>query len=130
MIRSCAVLFLISSVSGLAHAEGLRAVRPLPGYVCMQLALTPDQLTSSKVGVPIRKAPSRSAPIAGYAANNVIVQDPPRTEAGFLRVLDPNGDEGWIEAGYLRPWSNPYAPGARCVPSIMSNGKPGFGSGR
>lgn len=113
---------------GAAHAEALRAVRPLPGYACMQLALTPEQLTDPKVGVPVREAPSRAAPIVGFAANTVIVQDPPQPEAGFLQVLRPTGEVGWIEAGYLRPWSNPFAPSARCSPAIMSNGKPGFGA--
>jgi len=122
-------IFLVGLVSGLAHAEGLHAVHALPGYVCMQLALTPVQILDPKVGVPVREAPSRSATIAGYAATTVIVQDPPRSKEGFLQVLRPNGEPGWIEAGYLRPWANPYAPDARCVPSVMSNGKPGFGSG-
>lgn len=121
--------FLVASISGTAHSEGLHAVRPLPGYTCMQLALTPAQLTDPKVGVPVREAPSRSATIAGYAATTVIVQSPPQPQEGFLKVLRPSGDPGWIEAGYLRPWNNPYAPNARCVPSMMSNGKPGFGSG-
>lgn len=117
------------SVSGIAHAEQLHAVRPLPGYVCMQLALTPAQLTDPKVGVPVREAPSRSGAIAGYAATTVIVQNPPQPQDGFVKVLRPSGEPGWIEASYLRPWRNPYAPDARCVPSMMSNGKPGFGSG-
>lgn len=122
--------FLIATwVPGTVRAEGLHAIRPLPGYVCMQLALTSAQLLDPKVGVPVRENPSRTAPIAGYAATTVIVQSPPQPQEGFLKVLRPSGDPGWIEAGYLKPWSNPYAPNARCVPSMMSNGKPGFGSG-
>ena len=120
---------LVASISGTAHSEGLHAVHPLPGYTCMQLALTPSQLTDPKIGVPVRETPSRSATIAGYAATTVIVQYPLQPQEGFLKVLRPNGEPGWIEAGYLRPWNNPYAPNARCVPSMMSNGKPGFGSG-
>ena len=126
-------LLMISLVSVLpsaaSHAQGLHAVRPLPGYICMQLVLTPQQLTDPNSGVPVRLSPSRSAPSAGFAATNVIVEDPPRATAGFLRVLRPNGEYGWIEARQLQPWSNPSAPAARCVPSVMSNGKPGFGSG-
>lgn len=118
-------LVLLSGIS--AHAQGLQAVRPLPGYVCMQLALSPEQLTDPKVGVPIRAAPSRSAPVAAYAANTMIVVSPQEPTSGYLRVLRVNGEMGWIEAGYLRPWKNPYVPSARCVPSIMSDGKPGFG---
>lgn len=122
-------ILLAASVPVLAQAEGLHAVHPIPGYVCMQLALTSAQIVDPKIGVPVREAPSRSATIAGYAATTVIVQSPPQAKDGFLQVLRPDGELGWIEAGYLRPWTNPYAPNARCVPSLMSNGKPGFGSG-
>ena len=123
------IAFVSVFPAAMSHAQGLHAVRPMPGYVCMQLALTPQQLTDPNSGVPVRLAPARSAPSVGFAATNVIVEDPQRATAGFLRVLRPNGEDGWIEAGQLRPWSNPSAPAARCVPSLMSNGKPGFGSG-
>lgn len=124
------VAFGVVLACGAAHADALRAVRPLPGYACMQLALTPEQLTDPKVGVPVRGAPSRDAPIVGFAANTVIAQNPPQPKAGFLQVLRPNGEVGWIEAGYLRPWGNPFAPNSRCSPAIMSDGKPGFGAVR
>lgn len=127
MRRLPATLFMTALACGSAHAESLRAVRPLPGYTCMQLTLSAAQLTDPKIGVPIHDAPSRSAPTASYAANVVIVQDPPQPTAGFLKVLRPTGQEGWIEAGYLHPWSSVYDPTAKCVPSLMSNGKPGFG---
>lgn len=128
-MRTLYAILLATLVPGPVQSEGLRAVHPLPGYVCMQLTLTPAQIVDPKVGVPVREAPSRSATIAGYAATTVIVQSPPQARNGFLQVLRPDGELGWIEAGYLRPWTNPYAPNARCVPSMMSNGKPGFGSG-
>lgn len=122
------VLF-IALLAGLsAHAESLHAIRSLPGYVCMQLALTPSQLTDPKIGVPVRDSPSSTAQIVGYAANTVIVQEQPQLTAGFRKVLQATGDAGWIEAGYLRPWSNPFAPTSKCSPAIMSDGKPGFGA--
>ena len=115
-------------VCSATHAQGLTAVRPLPGYVCMQLAISPEASVDPQVGVPILDAPSRSAATVSYAASVLIVQDPPQPLSGFRRVLLPSGGGGWIDARYLRPWSNPYAPTSRCVPSMMSNGKPGFGS--
>ncbi len=113
---------------GVAHAQGLTAVRPLPGYVCMQLAVSPEASVDPKVGVPILDAPSRSAAIVSYAASVVIVQDLTQSSGSFRRVLRPSGKEGWIDARYLRPWSNPYVSTARCVPSVMSDGKPGTSS--
>ncbi len=126
-MRCYSGVFFIVLLAGLSvHAESLHAIRPLPGYVCMQLALTPSQLTDPKIGVPVRDSPTRTAKIVGYAANTVIVQE--QLTAGFRRVLQPTGDAGWIEAGYLRPWSNPFAPTSKCSPAIMSDGKPGFGA--
>ena len=113
---------------GAAHAQGLKAVRSLPGYVCMQLAISPEQSLDPNLGVPILDAPSRSATVVNYAASIVLATEPPRASNGFRQVLRFNGQVGWIEARYLRPWANPYAPTARCVPSLMSDGSPGFGS--
>ncbi len=121
-------LALLMNASG--WAESLHAVRPLPGYVCMQLALTPAQLTDPKVGVPVREAPNNAAKVVGYAANTVIAETKPHLTAGFRQVLRADGETGWIDAKYLRPWSNPFAPTARCSPAIMSDGKPGFGTVR
>ena len=123
-----ATLFFLSSFR-VSYGQGIHAVSPLPGYVCMQLTLTPAQLTDPKVGAPVREAPSRSSRIVAYAANTMIVQWPQEPTDGFLKVVWPGGQGGWMEAGYLRPWKNPFVPSDRCVPSIMSNGKPGFGSG-
>lgn len=130
MLRLSISAVLAMSVSGTVLAQGLHAVRPLPGHVCMQLALAPADLIDPKVGIPVREMPSSTAHVVGYAANTMIVQVPQQPTAGFLKVLWPGGESGWMEAAYLRPWSNPFAPNARCVPSVMSDGKPGFGSAR
>lgn len=128
MRQLSAMVFSVSLACGAAHAQGLTAVRPLPGYVCMQLAITPEQSVDPKVGVPILNAPSPSAAVVNFAASVVLVRDPPHNSGGFLQVLRFNWQVGWIDARYLRPWSNPYAPAARCVPSVLSNGNPGFGT--
>ena len=125
--RLAATILAVSACNSV-QAQDLTAVRPLRGYACMQLAITPEQSVDPKVGVPVRDAPSRSASIVSYAASTMIVQEPPQPIGGFLRVLRFTGQEGWIEAHYLRPWVNKFVPTARCVPSIMSNGRPGFGS--
>lgn len=120
------IFTVILMVSKITCAQDIHAVQALPGYVCMELSLTSDQYTDPKIGVPVREMPSRTAPIASYAATIVIVRAPQQPTAGFLEMLRPNGLGGWIEAAYLRPWHNPYSPSAQCMPSMMSNGKPGF----
>jgi len=94
----------------------------------MQLALTPAQLTDPKVGVPVRNAPDITAKVVGYAANTVIAENQSRLTAGFRQVLRADGETGWVDAKYLRPWSNPFAQTSKCSPAIMSDGKPGFGT--
>jgi len=89
--------------------------------------VSPKDAMDPKVGVPILQAPSASARIVSDAATNVIVEAPQQPTAGFLRVVRPTGEKGWIEAGYLRPWHDPYTPMAKCYPAMMSDGKPGFG---
>lgn len=113
-----------------AYAQSLQVGRPLPGYICMELALTPEQFKDPNVAIPIRPTPSLSVPAVSYASTTVIVQGLQQPTGGFLRVLRLNGQEGWIEARYLRTWRNPDAPSARCTPAIMSDGKPGFSVGR
>lgn len=127
MRLSHAAILLAVVVNGAAHAESRHAVRPLGGAVCMQLAISSEDTLNPKVGVPILEAPSASARIVSYAATNVIVDAPQQPIAGFLRVVRPTGEKGWIKAGYLRPWHDPYAPTAECYPAMMSDGKPGFG---
>ena len=112
---------------GVANAEGVHAVRPLPGYTCMQLA-APSGRGTGTGEIPIRDAPSLSARIVSYAANTMIVEASQPPVSGFLRVLRFTGEQGWIQLNQLRPWSNPYAPNSKCTPSVMSDGKPGFGS--
>jgi hypothetical protein len=127
MRLSYAAVLLALVVNGTAHAESRHAVRPLGGAVCMQLAISPKDAMDPKVGVPILETPSASARIVSYAATNVIVEAPQQPTAGFLRVVRPTGEKGWMEAKYLRPWHDPYTPAAACYPAMMSDGKPGFG---
>lgn len=127
MHRLCTAVILGTCLFRTAHATGLTDVSPIPGYSCAQLALTAEQVTDPKVGIPIRDTPSRQAPAVSFASSIVLVQEPAQTTDGFVRVLRLTGQPGWIEAKWLRPWHNQYDPTAKCVPSMMSNGKPGFG---
>jgi len=127
MHRLCTAVILGAYLFRTAHAAYLTDVRPIPGYACAQLALTAEQVTDPKVGIPIRDTPSHQAPAVGFASSVVLVQDPAQPADGFVRVLRLTGQTGWIEAKWLRPWYNQYDPTAKCVPSMMSNGKPGFG---
>ena len=73
------------------------------------------------------RQPSASSPKVGNAAAVVIATSPLNVVHGFGEVLFPNGRQGWIEAKMLRPYANASNPNAHCTPSLMSNGRPGFG---
>ncbi len=126
-MRQIFLAAILVTLAGLeASAQGLQAVRPLPGYTCMQVANPPAPTLDPTQGVPVRNIPSLSAPVASWAPSVVLVTFPLETRAGFLQALFADKHTGWILASDLKPWSNPYNLRRRCVPSIMSNGTVGF----
>ena len=122
------VALLAIALPGVAtRAQGLKAVRPLPGYACMVLNLTQQQMLDDTLHVPVYAEPSPSSSKVGDAAAVVIATSPLNVVRGFGEVLFPDGRQGWVEAKMLRPYSSASSPGAHCTPSLMSNGRPGFG---
>ena len=95
----------------------------------MQLNVSDAALISPQTEIPIFDVPSATGRKVALAANIMIVENQPAV-SGFRKVLRLNGETGWMDARYLRPWADKTSPGSTCVPSIMSNGKPGFGSSR
>ena len=111
-------------------AQGVRAVTPLQGYSCMSLNLTEEEMMHESSSPVIRQQPSPSAAPIGRAASKVIAVDPVRAQNGYIAVLTLDGKSGWVEANKVKPYRSVSNPNARCVPSMMSNGQPGFGSQR
>jgi hypothetical protein len=109
-----------------AAAQGLHAVKPLTGWACMKLNLSEKQSLDPSVHVPVRDTPDANAPAAGWAAMTVAVRSPTHDVNGFQEMLFPNGKHVWIASKDLTQWSSLADPTARCVPSMLSNGKPGF----
>jgi len=113
-------------LSDSANAERLYAIRPLSGYACMSLNLTEQQLGDNSVIVPILSKPSSTAQRVGEASSIIIAVSPLREVNGYVEVLRLDGGSGWIAGQYVKPWRNPGNSGRSCVPSLMSNGTPGF----
>ena len=117
------ILFSASAISP-AQAQGVRAVRPLDGYMCKKLNITErEAMSANGGGVSIRTAPSASAPPAALAPSVLLARSPLHVVNGFVEVMRLNGQLGWIEESRVKP----FDPTERCVPSIMSNGRPGIG---
>ena len=121
-----ALLVSTMLISAPAQAQGPRVQQHLSGYACMGLNLTEDQLRDFSVLPPIYAAPSSSAARIGVASATVIVKDPPQITDGFEAVMHMDGRPGWVRASVLVPWTNASDPRTRCLPSMMSNGRPGF----
>jgi len=122
------VLGAVCALAPVAHAQGLRAVRPLPGYACMNLAV-PEKLLEDRgwAGVPILAEPRSHAQQTAVATPTVIAKAPAVIVNGYAEVMRLTGETGWIEADKLKPFSSASDPYARCTPSLMSNGRMGFG---
>ena len=121
-----ALLMSAAPILGGAQAQGLRVQQHLSGYICMGLNLSEDQLRNFSSLPSIYSAPSASAARIGVASATVMVKTPPQVTNGFEAVLHLNGTPGWIKADLLVPWRNASNPQIRCIPSMMSNGHPGF----
>lgn len=122
-----AVLLATAVAAPMARAQGLQAVRPLPGYACMVLNLTQQQMLDDSLHVPVYAEPNPSSARVGDASAVVIATAPLHVVRGFGEVLFPDGRQGWVETRMLRPYSSASDPSARCTPSLMSNGRPGLG---
>jgi hypothetical protein len=117
-------ILLVPFTMTLAHAQGLQAVRPVPGYECMALNLSQQQMMTETV--PILAQPSSGAQKIGIASATVIAAEAPPVD-GYRKVLRLDGKPGWVSTQFLKPWVNPGGSGQKCVPSVMSNGRLGFG---
>jgi hypothetical protein len=121
-----AILFVCLASQG-GHAQGPTAVKQIPGYTCMRLKVTHEQVQDRLFSVPIFSSPSIASPKLGQAGAIQIVKEPVVLSHPFQEVLFPDGRPGWIESKWLGPYATAQFPEAHCTPYIMSNGKPGFG---
>ena len=118
--------FMSAASSGQTFAQGRTAVRPLDGFSCMSLNLTPAQVRDYSLVVPIYAEPTASSRKIGEASAIIIVRSPYEVRGGFQKVLFFNGEMGWLETKWLSPFPTKESPKARCTPMLMSDGKPGF----
>ena len=118
---------ILALYAGQVWSQGLTASRPIPGYSCMRLNLSHDQITNRQLNVPVFEKPSSSSSRVGQASATVIVRSPLNIQNGFAEMMFLDGRQAWIAKDMLMPYATAAAPNARCTPSIMSDGKPGFG---
>ena len=117
-------LFAVLSAFAPALAAPMVATRPLDGYVCKRLNLSPASMRDPTTpDVLILQEPRLGAPRSSIASAMVLVSDPPVLQNGYVQVMQLTGKPGWIKADMVVP----LPPDVLCSPSIMSNGKPGFG---
>ena len=118
-----------SGVPG-TQAAGVEAVAPINGYACMQLARDAAHLTDAPSVPHMLSAPSPDATSLGAAPYVVIARAPERVVNGYAETLWMGSTRdrpvtGWVSAGVLLPFHSSTAPGARCTPTWLSNGRAG-----
>jgi hypothetical protein len=117
-------LIAAGALASSVRAEPVYAVRPIDGYVCMKLNVTEAEVLNPRgTGIFILTAPRPDAAHGTAAASVVLVRDPQNRVDGYLEVLQLTGQTGWIAADKVRPFDKI----TRCVPSLLSNGRIGFG---
>ena len=92
----------------------------------MNLNVTEGELKSPNLDVPVLSSPSRSAARIGTDQGIMIAKAPLHVDNGYAEVLWFNGRPGWIAANMLSPYHSQANPNAKCVPSLLSDGRPGF----
>ena len=113
-----------------SFAQGVQAVAPIDGYACMQLARDAAHLMDASSVTPMLSAPLADASSLGAAPYVVIARAPERVVNGYAETLWLGSTRdhpvtGWVSAGVLLPYRSNTAPGARCTPTWMSNGRAG-----
>ena len=128
MKMSFAALAVSCALAPVSHAEPVHAVRPLQGYVCMNLNLSDAQMRDpSAARVPIMTAPRSDSSVGTLATPIVFAKAPEHVVDGYAEVLQLNGKPGWIKADMILPYHSVSDPYARCTPSLLSNGRIGTG---
>ena len=127
--RAARIGFLIGlPIVGTVPGPAAVQAKPLPGYRCMMLNLSEQQSMDPSKRVPVRGAPSMSAPTVGWAGAVVVVREPVTSVNGFVQMLFPDGRQVWIASDMLRPYHSLGDPNAKCIPEILPNGRIGFGA--
>jgi len=126
-------LRILISLSGLAclgtpSASNAAATtaRDIPGYRCMALNLDAHQMMDPSVEIPVLSQPSSTASPIGFASSTVAAKDPPTATNGFIEVLFPSGQKGWVLQSDLKAWRAAVGTSAHCKPVWLSNGRVSF----
>ncbi len=110
--------------------NGFTVGKVIPGYNCLLVKLPPEaeEKRSFKMFPKVFAAPTEASRQVGIAMGTVYVTSPINTVDGFIEILRPNGDRGWIEAKDTKPFTYPIysdIPG-RCTISMSARGGIGF----
>lgn len=119
------VVVCVVSLSNTAKSQGLAAVKPIEGFVCMSLNRTEQQMFDQSARVSVYQEPVSSSRKLGFTAA-VAIASRSEVSNGFRKVLLLDGTPGWVESRDLKAWTNPGGNGQICTPSLMSNGRLGY----
>jgi hypothetical protein len=95
----------------------------------MMLNITEQEAMDPAFHVDVKERPTGMSRTIGWQPGVVIAKDPLLSENGFLQVIRPNGQVGWIPQDMVKPYHAESDPTAKCVPERLPNGLIGSGPG-
>mgnify|MGYP001565289257 CR=1 FL=1 len=116
----------LSAVSFIGSAHALTVKQYLPGYRCMMLNVSHEQMMDFAHPVMFKASPDDGASNALTATPQVAVKIGAPNVNGFTEVLQMNGKPAWIRSGLLAPFYLKDAPQTPCKVAVMSDGSVGF----
>lgn len=116
-----------AAVAVVTISASANASKPLPGYQCLALNMTPAQAADRNFMLTVRRGPSDQAPILGTEGALLIAANPVVQQNGYIQITRADASVGWVPASSTKPWRSPNpASSARCFPEILDNGRVGF----
>lgn len=116
-----------TTIAAVSVAASAQASRPMPGYQCLSLNMTPAQAADRNFMLTVRRGPSDQAPVLGTEGALLIAADPVVQQNGYSQIIRIDGSVGWVPTSSTKPWHSPNpVSNARCYPEILDNGRVGF----
>lgn len=117
--RVCATLAALSCIPAPTVAQGVKAVREIAGAECRKARETAATLAGD---LPAAHAsPAAMAPVVGRVGSTVFAV-PAKRANGFIGVVLPDGQEGWLNEAWVAPWPSDTV----CSVVLLNNGRIGW----
>jgi hypothetical protein len=105
LIRTTILVAATFLAAGSLQAQTLSNGASLVGFRCMSLTLTTEEGWKPSSLPPVFAAPTEGSKQLGTGAGIIYVAWPLNKVNGFVDILRPNGERGWISEKMLKPFA-------------------------